>query len=138
MDKRTLAEKSVASKRQREKDDEIQVSENQKRKMEKARWWLNDNIVDSELSIWVWKNKKPYLLKKQMSYFEGRFDETNGRETIYYKLARKFEKDIKKCREQFKEEARVWCLCAKRLKIHKDIVSIVVKLLLTQEPFPRE
>lgn len=69
MDKRTLAEKSVASKRQREKDDEIQVSENQKRKMEKARWWLNDNIVDSELSIWVWKNKKPYLLKKQMSYF---------------------------------------------------------------------
>lgn len=48
MDKRTLAEKSVASKRQREKDDEIQVSENQKRKMEKARWWLNDNIVDSE------------------------------------------------------------------------------------------
>lgn len=68
-------------------------------------------------------------------------DDNNGanfKALMYYKLARKFQKNVERCRKQFQQEARVWCLCAKRLKIHKDIVSIVTKLLLTQASFPRE
>lgn len=83
----------------------------------------------------------PEARTKDISFFSCH-DDNNGanfKALMYYKLARKFEKkNVERCRKQFQQEARVWCLCAKRLKIHKDIVSIVTKLLLTQAPFPRE
>lgn len=109
-------------------------------KMKKAKSWAEKNTHGGFVSFNIWKNKRPHTGTKDVAFFDYHDDDNgaNFRALLYYKLARKFENNAQACRKQFKEEARVWCLCAKRLKIHKDIVSIVVKLLLTQEPFPRE